>query len=267
MLAEAPLGADRTLGLHEPDHGRAGVGIGFDQERKDVQLGPNEARRPRFDERRQTKLQAEALFRQGMFGGQDRRARRRRVEHRPRREVDAHVAQVAQKVMVLPADDPVHIRLDRVELGAESEPYRAELRRFHLNDEGHRPRRGIREGRHDVNGAEDFEIQERLRARLDVGGGVGRIRLDAERPPQDRLVDLLGRRTGSVRVESGERNRTKDRRDARRHGQQVVDGMRRHVGFRAGGDTGVRVTAIGEGAHDGRAGRGVSLFVEARALR
>jgi hypothetical protein len=169
--------------------------------------------------------------------------------------------------VVFPAHEPVDVGLDGVELGAPADPRESQLRRFDVNDERNDPGRRVRERRLDGDGAEHFEVEERLRRRLD---GLGRVRLalaDVERPPDRRLFDERGLRTVPVGIEAHDRDRAEDGPDSRRDGERVVDRVRAEIGLRGHLELRVRVPAVLKLARDGVLRLLVVVFVEAAVGR
>ena len=105
-LPELPIDAGRPLRLDVPDDGAVGRRVGRDEQREDVELGPNEAARPCLEEARLPELRAEALF--GERIGRFREVvDARRIEDDPRLHLDVEAAEPAEKVVVLPPGEDV----------------------------------------------------------------------------------------------------------------------------------------------------------------
>ena len=169
--------------------------------------------------------------------------------------------------MVLPAGDEVEVGLDLVDLDAASERDLTQARRLDLHGERNDVvrRRGVRQRRDDLDGAEDLEIEQRLRRRVDLGGRVGRPLLDVDGAAQRRLGDLLLAGAVAVRVEAGDRDGAEDRERPGHDLEPVVGDVRADVELGLRLDRGVGVAAIGERLLHGGLGVLELLLVEARS--
>jgi len=79
--------------------------------------------------------------------------------------------------------------------------------------------------RDDLHGAEDLKIEQRLRRGVDLRGRVRRSRSNVDRAKERPFRDLLLARPVAVRIEPRERDRAKDRGQARNDREAVVDGV------------------------------------------
>ncbi len=272
VFSEAAVEADGSLGFDVPHDRCVGIGVLLHEQRVHVELGLNEANCAGLEEARLPELDAQALGGK-IRVGQDRPvgpldvAEPRRVEDEPRLELDAEVAQAPEKVVVLPADESVDVGLDRVELGSDAEAKVAELARLDLSDERHDGGRRIGERRRDVDGAEDLEIEQRLRRSRDLGARVLVALVDVDGAAQRLGVDEVRLRAAAVRIEAHEADRAEASLNAGGHREVVIDRVRAQVGACLGLDGGIGVPAIGEGARDVRLRFLVRVLVEARAAR
>ena len=114
---------------------------------------------------------------------------------------------------------------------------------------------------------EHVEIEQRLRGRLDRGGGVLLARMEVHGSPQGRLLDGRVLRLPLGLGVAHDCDGAEHRPRPGAHAEGVVDGVRGEVRLRVGLDRGVGVPVVGEHARDVGPGLRVALLVEAGALR
>ena len=181
--------------------------------------------------------------------------------HGPLQVVDAHrvkddtgleahreVAQASEEIVVLPARYEVNIGFDLVDLDAAPKGDLAEARRLDLDRErDHRMLgRRLRQRGHDVHGAEDVEVEQRLGRRVDLGRGVGGPFPDVDGAPERGLRDLLRAGARGVRVEAGDGDGPEGRDRTRDDPERVVGARHAEVDLRLRVRGRVRVPAVGE---------------------
>ena len=251
LLEEGAFEADGDLELAVPDDGGVRRRVDLDEEREDVELRANEARGARFEEPRLLQLEPEPLFRQ-RFDGSFEVVDAHRVEDGARLESDAEVAKATQEIVIFPPRDGVEVRFDLVDLDATAQRNLAEARGLDLDDErDHRMwRRRLRQRRHDVDGAEHLEIEQRLRGRVDLGRRVRRPLFDVHGAAKRGLWDFLRPRAAAVRVQPRDRDRAKRAERAGDHLEAVVGRVLPDVDLGLYVRRRVGVSDVGEGSLD-----------------
>ena len=162
------------------------------EHRIDVVFCTYEARGAALEERRLSQRHAEPLFDEDLLRRLHVREARR-VEDDARLEAHVEAAEPAEKVRALPADEPVDVGLQRVELEAAAREDGAQLR--DLAGDGQRDdARGLELLRvhRDRHGGEHAEVEQRLAGTVEVVARVDVALLHAEDGAQLVLGELLG---------------------------------------------------------------------------